>query len=174
LYKTLAGVFEKSKPLGAMENIQNPYWYKLTKLLKQKGKIDTGLTIPYLFGAYELLGKSPKDVSSIINEIRKYSIDKYPVVQKCGTIHQHVIAVEDKKIYNNAYIKDIKLRKTNEQVDLIVSTNTNLGKTEQEVYKNLTQLYDEPIKAKTFSWNNKEGKWKPFEKDEIDLIMSIQ
>jgi hypothetical protein len=152
----------------------NPYWYKLTKLLKQKGKINTGLTIPYIFGAYKLLGQPFENISGLLDELRKNPIDKYPVIQKCGTIHQHVIAVEEKKIYHKEYIKDVILRNTNNVIDLIVSSNTDIGKTDEAVYKKLTQLYKEPINQENYSWNNKEQKWKPFEKEEKDLILSIK
>jgi hypothetical protein len=157
-----------------MNSNQNPAWYKLTKLLIQKGKIETGLTIPYIFGAYKLLGKPFENISGLIDELRKNKIDKYPVIQKCGTIHQHVVAVEDKKIYHKDYIKDLKLRNEINEIDLIVSSNTDLGKTDEMVYKNLTNLYKQYVDAETFSWNNKKQKWQPFEKDEIDLINSIK
>lgn len=152
----------------------NPYWYKLTKLLKQKGKINTGLTIPYIFGAYKLLGQPFENISALLDELRKNPIDKYPVIQKCGTIHQHVIAVEDKKIYHKDYIKDIKLRNANNEINLVISSNTDIGKTDEAIYKSLTQLYKEYIDVGKFSWNNGEQKWKPFEKEEEELILSVK
>lgn len=152
----------------------NPYWYKLTKLLKQKGKINTGLTIPYIFGGYKLLGQPFENISELLDELRKNPIDKYPVIQKCGTIHQHVIAVEEKKIYHKEYIKDVKLRNTNNEIDIIVSSNTDIGKTDEVVYKKLTQLYKEPINQENYSWNNKEQIWMPFEKEDKDLILNIK
>ncbi|AYQ32042.1 hypothetical protein [Runella sp. SP2] len=152
----------------------NPIWYKLTKLLKGKRMINTGLTIPYIFGAYKLLGHPFDNIPELLDELRKHPIDKYPIIQKCGTINQHVIAVEEKKIYHKDYLKDVKLRNSNNEIDLIVSSNTDLGKTEETVYKKLTQLYNEPIGVEKFSWNNKEQKWMPFEKEEEDLILSIK
>ncbi|HEY1062607.1 MAG TPA: hypothetical protein VGE44_13020 [Daejeonella sp.] len=153
---------------------KNPDWYKLTKLLKQKGKINTGLTIPYIFGAYKLLGQPFENISALLDELRKNSIDKYPVIQKCGTIHQHVVAVEDKKLYHKNYIKDIKLQNAKNEINLVISSNTDLGKTDEAIYKSLTQLYKEYIDAGNFSWNNREQKWKPFEKEEKELILSIK
>ena len=157
-----------------MKKYSNPDWYKLTKLLKEKKKINTGLTIPYICGAYKLLGKPFENFPAIIDELRKHYIDKYPVVQKCAVIHQHVVAVEDKKIYHKGYLKDVKLRNADNEIDLVISSNTDLGKTDELVYKNLAQLYSKHIEAETFSWNNKEQKWKPFEQDEKDLILSIK
>ena len=152
----------------------NPDWFKLTKMLRQKGIINTGLTIPYIFGAYKLLGQPFENISAMLDELRKYPIDKYPVIQKCGAIHQHVIAIEDKKIYHKNFIKDIKLRNANNEISLIISSNTEIGKTEEEVYKKLTQLYEEYTNTGKFSWNNREQKWNPFGKEEEELILSIK
>lgn len=152
----------------------NPIWYKLTKLLKERGQINTGLTIPYIFGAYKLLGQPLNSISNLLDELRKDPIDKYPVIQKCGTIHQHVVAVEEKKSYHKNYIKDVKLRNSNNEIDLIVSSNTSIGRTDKDVYKNLTQLYIEPIEGENYSWNNKEQKWKPFDQQEVNLILSLK
>lgn len=152
----------------------NPIWYKLTKLLKEEGKINTGLTIPYIFGAYKLLGQPFDNIPKLIDELRKYPIDKYPVIQKCGSIHQHVVAIEEKNIYHKGYIKDVKLRNSNNEIELIISSNTDLGKTKEVVYKKLTQLYKEPIINNNYSWNNREQKWKPFEKEEENLILSLK
>lgn len=157
-----------------MKSDQNPDWYKLTKLLKQKGKITTGLTIPYLFGAYKLLGNPFENISALLDEVRRNKLDKYPVIQKCGTIHQHVVAVEDKNIYHKDFIKDLRLRNAKNEIDLVISSNTDLGKSDEMIYKNLEHLYKRYVDAETFSWNNKENKWKPFEKEEIDLILSIK
>lgn len=157
-----------------MKRIQNPDWYKLTKLLMQQGDITTGLTIPYIFGAYKLLGKPFENISELLDELRQVSIDKYPVIQKCGTIHQHVIAVEDKKIYHKHYLKDVKLLNAQDEIELIISSNTDLGKTKDMIYKNLTQLYGKYVDAGKFSWHFIEQEWKPFEKEEIEKILSIQ
>lgn len=156
-----------------MKRNQNPDWYKLTKLLKLRGEIITGLTIPYIFGAYKLLGKPFENISALLDELRKYQIDKYPVIQKCGTIHQHVIAVEDKHIYHKDHLNDIKLYNANKGIDLVISSNTELGKNEEMIYKNLTRLYKDPIDAGKYSWNNTIEKWKPFEEKEEKLILSL-
>ncbi len=162
-----------SEPANVKQN-HNPAWYKLTKLLKQRGWITTGLTIPYIFGAYKLLGQSFANIPALLDELRKNPIDKYPVIQKCSEIHQHVISVEDKEIYHKDYTKDVKLRNAKNEIELIVSSNTDIGKTNEIIYKNLTQLYKAYIDAETFSWNNKMQEWRPFEKEEIDLILSIR
>ncbi len=163
-----------SQELRKMKNNHNPYWYKLTKLLKQKGKINTGLTIPYIFGAYKLLEQPFENISDLIDELRKSSIDKYPVIQMCGTIHHHVIAAEDKSIYHKNYIKDVKLKNENNKIDLIISSNTDIGKTDEMVYKKLTHLYKKYIDAGKFSWVNKKQEWEPFQKEEIEIILSIK
>jgi hypothetical protein len=157
-----------------MERNQNPIWYKLTKFLKKQEKITTGLTIPYLFGAYKWFDKDLSNISDLLDELRKYPIDKYPVIQKCNVIHQHVIAVEHKYIYNKKSSNDLKLQNKYGDVDLIISSNTNLGKTDSEIYKNLTYLYEEFVKKGTFSWDNNTKEWKVFSKNEIELLNAIR
>lgn len=157
-----------------MERNQNPDWYKLTKLMKGKGIISTGLTIPFIFGAYGILGRSFQDITELVNEVRNYQLDKFPVIQKCDVINQHVVAIEDKNIYHRKYIKDVRILNTKGDINLIISSNTNLGKSVPEVAKNLSQLYSEPIDSGKFSWNNREKKWQIFQDEEIALIQTIQ
>lgn len=157
-----------------MKRTQNPDWYKLTKLLKRQGEITTGLTIPYIWGAYKLLGKPLENIYELLDEICQNSIDKYPIIQKCETIHQHVIAVEEKNTHHKPYLKDTILRNEKNEIELIISSNTNLGKTKNEIYKNLTLLYAKHVDSGTFSWHFREQEWKPFEKEEMERILSIQ
>lgn len=152
----------------------NPIWYKLTKLFKKQGIINTGLTLPYLYGSYELLGKPLESIFDLLNEIRQHNIDKYPVIQMCGTIHQHVVATEDKNIYNKKYIKDVKLLNKKNEIDLIISSNTNLGKSNEEIYKSLILRYQKIITAGTYSWYYKEQEWKIFSPEERRIILSIK
>ncbi|WP_159075841.1 hypothetical protein [Muricauda brasiliensis] len=157
-----------------MKRSQNPDWYKLTKLLKKEGLINTGLTIPYIFGAYELLGNPFEDIIDLLEEILKNRIDKYPVIQKCTAIHQHVVAVEERNQYHKSYLKDVKLLNAKNEIGLIISSNTNLGQTSELIYKNLNRLYKKPIDDKTYSWHHKKQEWRPFNKEEVRLIMSIK
>ena len=152
----------------------NPYWYKLIKLLKRKGKITTGLTIPYLFGAYKLLDVPFSNLSTLISEVHNSVIDKYPIIQKCHEINQHVIMVEKKEICHKYYGKEVKLINKNENNFLFISSNTNLGKTLDKVSFNLNRLYLKPIKEDKFSWNNSSKSWIKFSDEEKELIMSIK
>ena len=52
-----------------MSKNENPYWYKLIKVLKENRTITTGLTIPYIFGAYEILGQPFSNVEELIEHI---------------------------------------------------------------------------------------------------------
>lgn len=152
----------------------NPYWYKLIKLLKQKEIITTGLTIPYIYGAYKVLNCPFANISDLINEVLNLPIDKYPVIQKCNLIHQHVTMVEEKEICNKQYIKDVKLVNTSNNNYLFISTNTDLGKTVEKLSFNLTALYGTHIRNENFSWNNLKKEWQKFSESEIGLIKSIE
>src|SRR5690242_11037552 len=124
-----------------MESKSNPYWYKLIKLLKSKKIITTGLTIPYVFGAYEVLGAPFKDIDQLIISVRDSSTDKFPVIQKCPEILQHVIMTEAKEICNRYSDDDVRLASPSSGNILFISSNTNLGKTLEKVCWNLNANY---------------------------------
>lgn len=149
-----------------------PYWYKLINHLKANGAITTGLTIPFIFGAYEALGCRFTTITQLIEHIYNSKTDKYPVIQKCPVIGQHVVMTEKKEICNKSYKKDIRFENPNGNI-LFISTNTDLGKTLQKVCSNLTSNYVYPIERFEYSWNNMENNWKTFELDEIEMIKSI-
>jgi len=158
---------------SSMSKNANPNWYKLIKFLKGKGTITTGLTIPYIFGVYEILGQPFSNIEELINHILKYPIDKYPLIQKCPVIQQDVLMVE-KKEYCNKYEKAIKFENANRDNILFISPNTALGKTLDNLYSNLTALYSNPIERKHYSWDNKEKSWKKFSDEEIETILSLK
>ena len=155
-----------------MSKNENPYWYKLIKVLKENRTITTGLTIPYIFGAYEILGQSFSNVEELIEHILENPIDKYPLIQKCHVIQQDVLMVE-KKEYCNKYAKAIKFENAKRDNALFISPNTDLGKTLEKLYSNLTRLYSNPIERKHYSWDNKEKTWKKFSDKEIEVIRQL-
>ena len=159
---------------NSMATIQKPYWYTLIKLLKANRTITTGLTIPYIFGAYEVLGQSVENINHLINIILESTTDKFPVIQKCPVIGQHVIMLEDKEMCNKYYKKDVRFESSNKKNILFISTNTDLGKTIDRVCWNLNVGYDSQIRNKDFSWNNKAKNWQKFDKEEIEMIKSIK
>jgi hypothetical protein len=157
-----------------MSSNSNPYWYKLIKLLKSNGTITTGLTIPFIFGAYKILGQPFSNIKQLIEHIYDSEIDKYPVIQKCPVIGQHVVMVEKKEICNKDYRKDVRLENPNNQNILFISANTDLGKTFDKVCSNLTVKYENAFVRKEFSWNNKEKRWQQFKQLEVETILGIK
>lgn len=151
----------------------NPFWYKLIKTLKANGTISTGLTIPYIYGAYEAIGEPFSNITELVDHVLLNPIDKYPLIQKCHVIQQDVLMVE-KREYCNKYVKAIKFENSNRDNSLFISPNTDLGKTLDKVYSNLTALYSNPIERKHYSWNNREKTWQKFSEDEIKIIESIK
>lgn len=153
---------------------KKPYWYKLIKLLKAEGVINTGLTIPYIFGAYKELGVPFKDINQLINTILESKTDKYPVIQKCTVIGHHVVMLEDKEVCNKVYKKDRRFANSTNDNWLFISTNTDLGNSIDRVAWNLTVGYENPISREEFSWNNTEERWKRFSQAEVDRIKIIK
>ncbi|MBE0391306.1 hypothetical protein [Flavobacterium sp. PL002] len=166
----LAEIYRKSDEI--MTKNANPYWYKLIKVLKENKTISTGLTIPYIFGAYEILGQPFSDIEELINHILENPIDKYPLIQKCHVIEQDVLMVERKE-YCNKYSKAIKFENNDRNNILFISPNTDLGKTLDKLNSNLTSLYLNPIKREHYSWDNKAKEWKKFSDKEIEIIKKL-
>ena len=156
-----------------MSSSSNPYWYKLIKLLKTKGEITTGLTIPYLFGAYKELGQPVTNIKELIKHIYYSEIDKYPLIQRCDVIEHHVVTIEEKAFCSKSYKNDIKFKNpTNNNILFIV--DTDLGTTLDKVCSSLSLGYANQIKSQEYSWSKKEKRWKKFEPSEIKMILSIE
>lgn len=156
-----------------MSKTEYPYWYKLLKTLKANGTIGTGLTIPYIFGAYEVLGSPFSSIRELIEHILESPIDKSPLIQKCNVIHHDVIMALETEVCNK-YVKAIKFENAKKNNALFVSPNTNLGTTLEKIYSSLSALYLNPIERKNYSWDETEKRWKKFDKKEIEAIQRIK
>lgn len=152
----------------------NPLWYKLIKLLKSNGTITTGLTVPYIFGAYEILGEPFFNIKEVVDYIFENSLDKFPLIQKCPDIQHHVIMLEKKEICNRYFSKFIRFENKENGNKLFISNNTDLGKTYDKVCLNLEMLYFMPIQQNCYSWNKTGNKWEKFSQKEIEIIKSIK
>jgi hypothetical protein len=158
-------------------NLTNPYWYKLIKLFKtveQPYKITTGLTIPFIFGAYSIFEEPFPDINTLIQSIVDSNIDKYPIIQRCDVIGKHVIMVEEKTKCIKEYKNFPRLTSTNGLGLLLISTNTSIGKTFDKVCNSLKLEYLGPINRNEFSWSNGKDSWRKFESREIELIKSVK
>lgn len=160
-----------------MIKITNPYWYKLIKLFKtaeEPYKISTGLTIPFIFGAYDTLEYPFPDIDTLIRTIVDSEIDKYPIVQRCHVIGKHVIMVEEKSRCNKEFKDFPRIESKNGKGILLISKNTNIGKTLEKVSDSLRFEYQDPINRKEYSWSNGKNKWRKFESREEELIKSVK
>ena len=151
----------------------NPFWYKLIKRLKKDNEITTGITIPYLFGAYKIIGNPFSHISDLIDEITLLPIDEYPVIQNCYQIKHHVIMTEPKQFYNKKYSKGVKIKNHHTNNLLIISDNTNLGKDLKSIITSLRLKYQIQIEKETYSWNKKLKIWQIFSEDEILRIQEV-
>lgn len=151
-----------------------PYWSILTKRLKKDGIIGTGLTIPYLFGAYRILDYQVSNISELLQHILNSHAPEFPVIEKCDKIQYDVIKLEARNMANRDRKKEF--HEPNEQTDnkLFVSYNTNLGNSFEKVCAELTARYGTWINKEKFSWSQSEGKWKKFQPEEISMIESIK
>lgn len=159
-----------------MTKLTNPYWYKLIKLFKSAEgpyKISTGLTIPFLIGAYKVIDKPFDNINTLVKSIIESPIDKYPIIQRCPDIGKHVIMVEDKAKCNKEYMDFPSLDNDDKKSKLLVSTNTNIGKDFEKVCHSLKLEYQETIDKKEYSWSNGHQRWRAFDEKEIELIKSI-
>lgn len=157
-----------------------PYWYKLIKALKEKNKIKTGPTIPYIFGAYKILGVPIKDTDEFLKIILSSETDIKPVLQRCWQIEHIVLMLDEKKEFNRPNEKDICFANNSGKKYLFISMNASrLGKTPAEVSKNLTSEYGKHLNSPKCSWakdkNNPNSKhdWREIPEDEIEIIKSL-
>lgn len=160
-----------------MTNLTNPYWYKLIKFFKtveQPYTISTGLTIPFLFGAYKTLENPFQNIDALIKSIIESEIDKYPIIQRCHVIGKHVIMVEEKSKCNKEYKNFPRIEGENGKGVLLVSTNTNIGKTFEKVSNSLRLEYQDTIDKSEYSWSNGKGRWRKFERREEELIKTVK
>jgi hypothetical protein len=159
-------------------NQKNPYWYALIKLFKKvetKYRITTGLTIPFLFGAYQLLERPFENIKQLIQSIIDSEIDKYPIIQRCHVIGKHVVMVQERAYCNKNFIKFPRIESAIVDNSLLISTNSpNLGKTYERICYNLTAEYVGPIERGEFSWSNGNNRWRKFDHREIELIKGLK
>lgn len=158
-------------------NQRNPKWYKLIKAFRATNtsyRISTGLTIPFLFGAYQVLEKPFISIDYMIKSILDSEIDKYPIIQRCPVIGQHVVMVEEKAICNKKFIDFPKIQSDVSNNILFISNNTSLGRTLDRVCHNLILEYNSPISRLEFSWSNINHCWRKFDDKEIELINSVR
>lgn len=154
----------------------NPRWYALLKLLKAAEppyRITTGLTIPFIFGAYHMIEQPFTNIYELVIAIRDSEINGYPIIQRCHVIGKHVVTVEGKEHYNKNHDKYINFKSDTSNSRLFISSNTQLGKTIEKVSHNLAAEYGDPIQEEEYSWDNANNRWRKFTGREIDLIKSI-
>lgn len=155
---------------------RNPYWYALLKLFKtveSPYRISTGLTVPFIFGAYRIIEQPFLTINELVITIRDSEINGYPIIQRCYVIGKHVVTVEGKEHYNKNQDKYVNFKANASNSRLFISSNTQLGKTIVKVCHNLTAEYCGPIQKEEYSWDNANKRWRKFTDTEIELIKSI-
>lgn len=155
---------------------RNPYWYALLKLFKtveSPYKISTGLTIPFIFGAYNMIEQSFLTIKDLAITIRDSEVNGYPIIQRCHVIGKHVVTVEGKEYYNKNQNKYVNFKANASNNRLFISSNSQLGKTIEKVCFNLTAEYWGSIQKEEYSWDNANKQWRKFTDREIELIKSI-
>lgn len=102
-----------------------PYWRILTKRLINDGTTKTGLTIPYLFGAYRILGYKVNSIRDLLNYILDSHATDFPVIEKCDIIQHDVIKLEARNIANRDRKKEFQQSHKQTGNKLFASYNTN-------------------------------------------------
>jgi hypothetical protein len=157
-----------------MDSKKSPYWYKLINILIEKDKITTGLTIPYIFRAYEKLGKPLTDIPHLINTILDSNTKQMPMLHLCPEIKHIVLLVEPRDKCKRDYNDYESLKNMQGQKALLLSTDASLGKTFDSVVKGLTSKYGNRIHSKDCSWSKGKKDWTEIDKEEITIIESIK
>ena len=150
----------------------NPSWYRLIKLLLSDGTIKNGITIPYLFGAYKLLGYDIQNIKQLLEIMINEPADEFALIEKCDMILQDVIKLQSKRtVHKNKEVKH-KLPNADKTNYLLISYNTNLGETIDRVGTRLTSLYETPVNKKKYSYKKKN--WQEFDDTETKKILSLK
>lgn len=154
--------------------MNKPYWNILIKRLKADKTITTGVTIPYLYGAYRILGFQHNSIHDLLNLILDSRSQDFPVIERCDVILHDVVKLEEKNIANRNRRNEFKLSNRKTENSIFVSYNCNLGNTDKKVIAGLITKYQTQIDNEQFSWNNKGGIWREFNQLEIDVIAGIK
>ncbi|GAB3339667.1 hypothetical protein GCM10027299_52460 [Larkinella ripae] len=154
-----------------MTNAQIPFWYKLILGLKSRGKIATGLTLPYIIGAYKLIGNYEEledlSIEALLKDIAKNNTLRIPFIQMCPVINQYVVGIESRS-YEKYFIH------INDLGILFLGNNAEtLGATFNEICTNLKLKHDTHINNENFSWDKDKETWRNFDHKDIDNIASI-
>ncbi|HMJ47472.1 MAG TPA: hypothetical protein VK498_09085 [Ferruginibacter sp.] len=143
--------------------------------MKEERKITTGLTIPYIFRAYQMQKNPLKDIPQLMNIILNSKTEKMPVLHMCPEIHHIVLLVEDRTRCNREYKDYFSFPSTYEERYLLLSPDALfLGKTPARVCNNLAGLYGNRIHIKECSWSKRKKDWGEIDKEESAIIESIK
>jgi hypothetical protein len=154
--------------------MSKPHWNILTKRLIAEEIIYTGLTIPYLFGAYQILGYDIEDIKGLLTCILNTPHGKeFPVIERCDVIQYDVLKLEGRSKANNNKSYKVAIPNARYSNKLFISYNTSLGQNLDEVSSSLSKNYQNEIDNRAFSWDNKARAWRPFQPSEIEIIESI-
>ena len=150
------------------------HWYTLTRHLKKAGTIKNGLTIPYLYGAYQHLGYNITSIEDLLTEILNAPAPFIPVIERCDDIKWDVLQLETEKDINKYRDGQARIYDENGNNFFVVSYNTNLGNTLKNVANALSGLYQKQIRDRDYSWNNEIKRWQKLSPSEIESINRIR
>lgn len=151
-------------------------WYKLINGLLNSKVISSGITIPYLIGAYKLKEDTQLDNETIFRNIFQDMIntefEKIPKIMRCNDIGQLVIALEDKNFVAKYLKNEIQITNSIGEAKIVVTSNCNLtAKTLDELIAELIRQFEPIINQNLFSWNS--NQWQGFSQIEANRIKEI-
>ena len=154
--------------------MNKPHWCLLISLMQKRGIIKTGLTIPYLYGAYKRLGYDINRIEDLLIAMCSASSKEVPVIGKCDVIHFDVVKPVEKALMHKSYSKDTKIAVDGQEKKLIISVTTRLGGDLKRVCTSLEALYQQRIDDEEYSYNLKENRWKKFSEGDYEMIDSVK
>lgn len=159
-----------------MNQTNYPIWFQQINYQKRKKMILYGLTIPYIIGTYKLLGESATEknlLKHLFEDILNSNLPQCAVIQKCPHIKQYVIGIESKEFCAKFFKNEISFKnKDNVDVLYITQNAKELGNNFDIIINKLRTLYKDKLASNLHTWDNDDKKWRVFNKNEIDLILS--
>ena len=146
--------------------MEDKFWYKL---LKEKSKIGTGLTIPFLIGSQKIL--KFKNIITI-KELLSQMIDSENeiIIKYCFQAQEYICTIN-----KNLAIGYYKSVTKHNNLTIIADNSFLVGVNEYEyIIETFELFYSKNIKEEKYSRivNNEIEKWNSFEEKEIIFINS--
>lgn len=180
----MGGNSSKTMTTNLNENLtvisQQPFAFTLINLLKDKGVITTGITIPFIIGAYKIakhdsIEVNLKFIQEVFADIVATAKDTKFFICTCNHINQHVITIltqEDTDVTGH-YSTYQHIKNSDGVPVLYFEENFDIAYPSLDKISQFYWLkYEHILKEQVYSYRSTENKWIKFSDTELGCIIS--